>query len=126
MKLYSSLLCITDETNMYKSPILSVLFVILCCQGCGQEREKADCHAAQEPADGTAAPTRTVELFAHERRATLWTDAWGGMRVDWTAVADWPTGDSPAAKAARRWIEGRLRYDCSGLSTDKCKHIIVL
>ena len=110
MKLYSSLLCITDETNMYKSPILSVLFVILCCQGCGQEREKADCHAAQEPADGTAAPTRTVELFAHERRAALWTDAWGGMRVDWTAVADWPTGDSPAAKAARTWINQQLRY----------------
>ena len=57
-----------------------------------------------------AASTDTVEPFAHERRAALWTDAWGGMRVDWTAVADWPTGDSPAANAARRWIDLQLRY----------------
>ena len=49
------------------------------------------------------------EPFAHERRAALATDAWGGMRVDWTAVADWPTGGSPAAKAARTWIGERLR-----------------
>ena len=50
-----------------------------------------------------------AEPFAHERRAALATDAWGGMRVDWTAVADWPTGDSPVAKSVRAWIDGRLR-----------------
>ena len=49
------------------------------------------------------------EPFAHERRAALATDAWGGMRVDWTAVADWPTGDSPVAKSVRTWIRDRLR-----------------
>ena len=65
-----------------------------------------------------AAPTDTVEPFAHERRAALWTDAWGGMRVDWTAVADWPTGDSPAAKAARRWIDKQLRYDRKSFDGD--------
>jgi hypothetical protein len=53
----------------------------------------------------------TSAPFAHERRAALWTEAWGGMRVDWTAVADWPIGDSPAAKAVRTWIEERLRFD---------------
>ena len=31
------------------------------------------------------------------------------MRVDWTAVADWPTGDSPVAKSARSWIGEWLR-----------------
>jgi hypothetical protein len=31
------------------------------------------------------------------------------MRVDWTAVADWPTGDSPVAKSVRTWIRERLR-----------------
>jgi hypothetical protein len=101
---------ITDVKKFPNQPFLSALFVILCCQGCGREREKADCLAARGPADGTAAPTKTVEPFAHERRAALWTDAWGGMRVDWTAVADWPTGDSPAANAARRWIDLQLRY----------------
>lgn len=49
------------------------------------------------------------ESFTYERRAALATDAWGGMRVDWTAVADWPTGNSPVAKSAREWIEKRLR-----------------
>ena len=49
------------------------------------------------------------EPFRHERRAALATDAWGGMRVDWTAVADWPTGDSPVAKSVRTWIRERLR-----------------
>lgn len=47
--------------------------------------------------------------FRHERRAALATDAWGGMRVDWTAVADWPTGDSLVAKSVRTWIRDRLR-----------------
>ena len=47
--------------------------------------------------------------FTHERRAALAMDAWGGMRVDWTTVADWPTGDTPAAKAVRTWIEKWLR-----------------
>ena len=51
----------------------------------------------------------TPEPFRHERRAALATDAWGGMRVDWTAVADWPTGDSPVAKSARSWIGEWLR-----------------
>ena len=55
------------------------------------------------PAIGVAEP------FAHERQAALATDAWGGMRVDWTAVADWPTGDSPVAKSVREWIGKRLR-----------------
>ena len=50
-----------------------------------------------------------TEPFRHERRAALATDAWGGMRVDWTAVADWPTGDSPVAKSVRTWIRDRLR-----------------
>ena len=49
-----------------------------------------------------------AEPFTHERRAALATDAWGGMRVDWTAVADWPTGDSPVAKSVREWIGKRL------------------
>ena len=49
------------------------------------------------------------EHFRHERRAALATDAWGGMRVDWTAVADWPTGGSPVAKSVRTWIGERLR-----------------
>ena len=48
--------------------------------------------------------------FAHERRAALATDAWGGMRVDWTAVADWPVGDTPVAKSVRDWIEKRMRF----------------
>ena len=47
--------------------------------------------------------------FAHEQRATLATDTWGGMRVDWTAVADWPIDDTPLAKSVREWIEKRLR-----------------
>jgi hypothetical protein len=29
-----------------------------------------------------------IEPFRHERRAVRATDAWGGMRTDWTAVAD--------------------------------------
>lgn len=49
------------------------------------------------------------EPFRHERRAALATDAWGGMRVAWTAVADWPTGDSPVAMSVRTWIGERLR-----------------
>ena len=48
--------------------------------------------------------------FAHERRSALATDAWCGMRVDWTVVADWPTGDSPVAKSVRAWIGDWLRY----------------
>ena len=47
--------------------------------------------------------------FTHKRRAALATDAWGGMRVDWTAVADWPTGDSSVAKSVQAWIGNRLR-----------------
>ena len=48
--------------------------------------------------------------FAHERRTALAADAWGGMRVDWTAVADWPVGDTPVAKSVRDWIEKRMRF----------------
>ena len=48
--------------------------------------------------------------FTHERRAAYVTDAWGGMRVDWTAVADWPSGDSAVAKSVQIWIGERLRY----------------
>ena len=47
--------------------------------------------------------------FAHERRAAYATDSWGGMRVDWTVVADWPVGDSIIAREARVWIGDRLR-----------------
>ena len=50
-----------------------------------------------------------VGRVSHKRRAALATDAWGGMRVDWTAVVDWPTGDSPVAKSVRLWIDQRLR-----------------
>ena len=66
---------------------------------------------AVESPDGTVVRKSVVTTtpFTHERRAALWSDAWGGLRVDWTAVADWPTGNSPAAKAARIWIEERLR-----------------
>ena len=49
--------------------------------------------------------------FTHERRAALATDAWGWMRADWSAVADWPVGDSPAAKAVRKWIGERLSFN---------------
>ena len=67
----------------------------------------AECKYA--PLDGLKSPApysqESAASFSHERRAALATDAWGGMRVDWSAVADWPTGDSPAAKAARRWIK---------------------
>ena len=118
MQLHSSLRSITNVKKLIKSSFLFAFFVILCCQGCGQKRENADRLAAQGPTDEAAASTETVEPFAHERRAALWTDAWGGMRVDWTAVADWPTGDSPAAKAARRWIDRKLRYDGKSFDGD--------
>ena len=57
-----------------------------------------------------AAATCVAATFAHERRAALTTDAWCGMRVDWTAVADWPVGDTPVAKSVRDWIEKRMRF----------------
>ena len=66
----------------------------LCCHGRSPNTEER----ASQP-----------EPFAHERRAALATDAWGGMRVDWTVVADWPTGDSPVAKSVQAWIGNRLR-----------------
>ena len=59
------------------------------------------------PLDGLKTPAPSQELaasFPHERRAALATDACGGMRVDWSAVADWPTGDSQVAKSVRTWI----------------------
>ena len=64
------------------------------------------------PQDGlkTSAPSQDLAaLFPHERRAALATDAWGGMRTAWTAVVDWPTGDSPAANSVRLWIDKSLR-----------------
>lgn len=49
------------------------------------------------------------DVFSSERRSALATTAWGGMRVDWIAVADWPMGDSMVAKTARVWIVDWLR-----------------
>ncbi len=68
----------------------------LCCQGYGATADKENRPTRQEP-------------FAHERQAALAMDAWGGMRVDWTAIADWPTDDSPVAKSVRAWIEAQLQ-----------------
>ena len=59
--------------------------------------------------DGGVESTAQSDVFTHERRAAYATDAWGGMRVDWTAVADWPTGNTPVAKSVRTWIGERLR-----------------
>lgn len=59
--------------------------------------------------DGVAELPEKSAPFTHERRSAYATDAWGGMRVDWTAVADWPTGDSAVAKSVRTWIGERLR-----------------
>ena len=71
----------------------------------------AECKYA--PLDGLKSPApysqESAASFSHKRRAALATDAWGGMRVDWTAVVDWPTGDSPVAKSVRLWIDQRLR-----------------
>ena len=78
------------------SQSLLVACGIVCCHGCGIKVDNQN--RATLP-----------EAFAHERRATLVTDAWGGMRVDWTAVADWPTGNSSVAKAVQVWIGKRLR-----------------
>ena len=78
------------------SQSLLVACGIVCCHGCGIKVDNEN--RATLP-----------EAFAHERRATLVTDAWGGMRVDWTAVADWPTGNSSVAKAVQVWIGKRLR-----------------
>ena len=60
-------------------------------------------------ADGNGTSAQSAP-FTHERRAAYVTDAWGGMRVDWTAVADWPSGDSAVAKSVQIWIGERLRY----------------
>ncbi|MBQ6338808.1 MAG: hypothetical protein IJI36_06645 [Kiritimatiellae bacterium] len=68
-----------------------LLLGVICCQGCEES-----CIVKQES-------------FAHEQRSAFTTAAWGGMRVDWIAVADWPIGDSIVAKAARVWIGDRLR-----------------
>ena len=68
---------------------------IICCNGCRGKADNESCAAQPEP-------------FMHERRAALATDAWGGMRVEWTVVADWPTGNSPVAKSVRAWIDKRL------------------
>ncbi len=82
------------KTIMLLSACLLAICNALCCHG---GRTNTERRASQ------------LEPFAHERRAALATDAWGGMRVDWTAVVDWPTGDSPAANSARLWIDQRLR-----------------
>ena len=71
----------------------------------------AECKYA--PLDGLKSPApysqESAASFSHKRRAALATDAWGGMRVDWTVVAYWPTGDSLVAKSVRAWIGERLR-----------------
>ena len=69
-------------------------------------------HEGVMPCHGRRTEGRASQsgLFAHERRSALATDAWCGMRVDWTVVADWPTGDSPVAKSVRAWIGEWLRY----------------
>ena len=82
------------KTIMLLSACLLAICNALCCHG---GRTNTERRASQ------------LEPFAHERRATLATDAWGGMRTDWTAVVDWPTGDSPAANSVRLWIDQRLR-----------------
>ena len=75
---------------------LLAAYGVVCCLGCGRIADNASRAAQSEP-------------FMHERCAALATDAWGGMRVEWTAVADWPTGNSPVAKSVRAWIDTRLR-----------------
>lgn len=60
--------------------------------------------------------------FTHERRAALATDAWGWMRADWSAVADWPVGDSPVAKAVRKWIGERLSFNGDTADWDSMTH----
>ena len=82
------------KTIMLLSACLLAICNALCCHG---GRTNTERRASQ------------LEPFAHERRAALATDAWGGMRTDWTAVVDWPTGDSPAANSVRLWIDQRLR-----------------
>ena len=57
---------------------LLAAYGVVCCLGCGRIADNASRAAQSEP-------------FMHERCAALATDAWGGMRVEWTAVADWPT-----------------------------------
>ena len=99
--------------------LVKSLFVLttLAVAGCAKSDKPAH-FDERGRADETAERTVAFAPFAHERRAALWTEAWGGMRVDWTVVADWPTGDSPAAKAARTWIEERLRYDRKSFDGD--------
>lgn len=73
-------------------------------------------------ADGNDETSALSAPFTHERRAALATDAWGGMRADWSAVADWPVGDSPAAKAVRKWIGERLSFDGDTADWDSMTH----
>ena len=75
---------------------LLVICGVLCCYDSGS-RNVGERRVSQP------------EQFTHERRAALATDTWGGMRVDWIAVADWPTGDSQVAKSVRTWIGECLR-----------------
>lgn len=88
---------------MNRGKTIIVLFVgvvvTACCRECQGDGVTAD------KENRSAHPTP----FVHERRAAFVTDAWGGMRVDWSAVADWPTGDSSVAKSVREWIGKRLR-----------------
>ena len=85
-----------SRTTMVMPACLMVICGVLCCYG-SRSKMVGERRVSQP------------EPFTHERRAALATDAWGGMRVDWTAVADWPTGDSPVAKSVRTWIGDRLR-----------------
>ena len=80
--------------------------VLLWGVGCATLAAIVECRYVP---DGVAELPEKSAPFTHERRAAYATDAWGGMRVDWTAVADWPTGDSAVAKSVRTWIGERLR-----------------
>ena len=80
-----------------KTLIPFAIVMLVICAGC-----------RYAPNDSTESAVHSAS-FAHERRAALATDAWGGMRVEWTAVADWPVGDSSVARAVRTWIGERLR-----------------
>ena len=95
-----------SRTIMVMPACLLTICSVLCCYGDRSKMDGGRRVSKQEP-------------FTHVRRAALATDAWGGMRVDWTAVADWPTGDSTVAKSVRAWIGDRLRnYRCAPFNGD--------
>lgn len=89
---------------MNKNTLSMIVAGLMVCSSAGAARAR-DRHA---PSGGRRTVAQS-ESFVHERRAALATDAWGGMRVDWTAVADWPIGDSSVARSVRTWIGEHLR-----------------